>query len=52
VPTLLQGDDAQVDAHFGLYGDSANLDEDRCMICAKSTTGSEIVLDTPDRTRT
>ena len=25
-PMVLLGDEAQVDAHFGLHGDSANLD--------------------------
>jgi hypothetical protein len=25
-PMVLLGDDAQVEAHFGLFGDSANLD--------------------------
>ena len=44
------GDEAQVEAHFGPLGDSANLDADRCTVCAKRTTGSEIVVDTPDRT--
>jgi hypothetical protein len=42
------GDEAQVDAHFGLIRDSANLD--RCMACAKCTIGLELVLDAPDRT--
>jgi hypothetical protein len=27
---VLLGDDAIVDAHFGPYGDSANLDKDSC----------------------
>jgi hypothetical protein len=42
------GGESQVDAHFGMFGDSANLD--RCMVCAKCTIGLEIVLDAPDRT--
>jgi hypothetical protein len=25
--------------------------QDRCMVCAKRTIGSEIILDTPDGTR-
>jgi hypothetical protein len=37
-------DEAQVDAHFGPFGDSANLDVDRCTVCAECTIGSEIVL--------
>jgi hypothetical protein len=45
---VLLGDEAQLDAHFGLFGDSANLD--RCMACAKCIIGLEIVLDAPDRT--
>jgi hypothetical protein len=32
---LLLGDEAQVDARFGLFGDSANLDAER-------TTGSKV----------
>jgi hypothetical protein len=38
----LLGDEAQVEARFGLFADSANLDLDRCTVCAKCTTGSEI----------
>jgi hypothetical protein len=45
---VLLGDEAQVDARFVLFGDSANLD--RCMVCAKYTIDLEIVLDAPDRT--
>jgi hypothetical protein len=45
---VLLGDEAQVDARFGLFGDSANLD--RCMVRAKYTIGLEIILDAPDRT--
>ena len=44
------GDEAQVEPHFGPLGDSANLDADRCMVCAKRTVGSEIILDAPDST--
>jgi hypothetical protein len=47
-PMVLLGDEAQLDARFGLFGDSANLD--RCMVCAKCTIGLEIVLVAPDRT--
>ena len=93
---VLLGDEAQVEARFGLFGDSANLDarlvhslrrayhrlrshfgctcwnslvmwvvwnlisvrletmlvsvQDSCMVCAKRTIGSEIVLDAPDGT--
>jgi hypothetical protein len=45
---VLLGDEAQLDARFGLFGDSANLD--RCMVHAKCTIGLEIVLDAPDGT--
>ena len=47
---VLLRNEAQVEAHFGLLGDSANIDADRCTICAKCTIGSEIVLDAPDGT--
>ena len=42
---VLLGDEAQVEAHFGPFGDSANLDIDRCMVCAERTIRSEIDLD-------
>jgi hypothetical protein len=29
---VLLGDEAHVDARFGPFGDSANLDEDWCMV--------------------
>ena len=44
--------EAQVEARFGPLGDSANFDVDRCMVCAKRTIGSEIVLDASDGTPT
>jgi hypothetical protein len=44
----LPGDEGQVEDRFGPFGDSANLDIDRCMVCAKRTIGSEIFLDAPD----
>ena len=47
---VLLGDEAQVEARFGLFGEIANLDADRCMICVESTIGMEIVLDAPDGT--
>ena len=47
---VLLCDEAHVEAHFGPLGDSANLDADRCMVCAKRTIGSETVLDAPDGT--
>ena len=38
---VLLHDEAQVEARFGPLGDSANLDADRCTVCAKRTKGSE-----------
>ena len=46
---LLSGE-VQLEARFGPFGCSANLDIDRCMVCAKRTIGSEIVLDAPHGT--
>ena len=47
---VLLGHEAQVDARFGLFGDSANLDVDRCTVWDERTIGSEIVLDATDGT--
>jgi hypothetical protein len=47
---VLLGDEALVDAHFGPFGDSANLDANRCTVCAECTTGFEIILDAPGGT--
>ena len=47
---VLLRDEAQVEARFSPLGDSANFDTDRCTVCAKRTTGSEIILDAPDGT--
>jgi hypothetical protein len=44
------GDEAQVDARVGRFGDSANLMQDRCTVCVERTKGSKIVLDAPDGT--
>ena len=49
---VLLCDEAQVEARFGPLGDGANFDVDRCMVCAKRTIGSEIVLDVSDGTPT
>ena len=46
----LRGDEAQVEARFGPFGDSANLDIDNCTVCAERTIGSEIILEAPDGT--
>ena len=45
---VLLGDEAEVEAHFDPFGDSANLGADRCTVCAERTLGLEIVLDTPN----
>ena len=49
-PKVLLGDEAQVQARFGLFRDSANLDEDRCTVCAERTIGLEFISDTPNGT--
>ena len=51
-PMVLQGDEAEVKALFGPFGDSANLDADRCMVCAERTIVIEIILGVPDGTPT
>ena len=48
----LLGDVGHVEPHFGPFGDRANLDADRCMVCAEHTLGSEITLDAPNGTPT
>jgi hypothetical protein len=45
---VLLGDEAQVEARFGPFGDRANLDQDWSMACAKHTIGLKIILDAPD----
>ena len=49
---VLLGDEPHVEARFGLFGDSASLDVDRCTVCAERTIGLQIVLDVPDGTPT
>jgi len=51
-PMVLLSDEAHVEARFGPFGDSANLDVDRCTVCAECTIGTEIILDAPDGTPT
>ena len=46
------GDEAQVEAHFGLSDTELILTPDRCTVCVERTIGSEIVLDAPDVTAT
>ena len=51
-PMELLGDVAQVEAFMDPFGDSANLVQDRCTVCAKRTIVSEIIFDAPDGTPT
>ena len=44
------GDEAQVEARFGLSDMVLTLTQDRCMASVKHTIGSEIILDGPDGT--
>jgi hypothetical protein len=45
---VLQGDKAQVEAHFSPFGDMLIMTQDRCTVCGKRTIGSEIILDAPN----
>ena len=47
---VLLGDDAQVVARFGPFGDSVILMQDRCTVCTEDNIDSEIILDAPDGT--
>ena len=49
-PMVLLGDEAQVVAHFSLFGDNVILTQDRCTACTERTIGSEIILDARDGT--
>ena len=42
------GDEAQVEARFGLSVIAQILTQDRCMVCVEHTIGWEIILDAPD----
>jgi len=44
------GDEAEVEARFGLLDILLILTQDRCTVCVECTIGSEIVLDAPDET--
>jgi hypothetical protein len=44
----LIGDMGLMESRFGLFGDSVGVGQDRCIVCAKHTVGSEIILDAPD----
>ena len=42
------GDEAQVEACFGVSDRELMLTQDRCTVCVECTIGSEIILDAPD----
>jgi hypothetical protein len=46
----LLGDEAQVEACFGPFGDSATVDARFVHVCLERTVGSKIVLEAPDGT--
>ena len=46
----LLGDVGHLETRFFPFGDSVSDVQDRCMVCARHTIGSEIVLDTTDGT--
>ena len=45
---MVLSDEALVVARFGPFGDSVNLAQDGCTVCAERTIGSEIILDATD----
>jgi hypothetical protein len=47
---VLLGYEAQVEACFGPFGDSGNLDTNRYKVCVERTIGSKILLDAPEGT--
>jgi hypothetical protein len=46
----LLGDVGHVESYFFLLETVFVSVQDRCMVCARCTMGSEIILDTPDGT--
>ena len=42
------GEEAHVEAHFGLLDIVLILMQDRCTVCVEHTIGSDIILDAPD----
>jgi hypothetical protein len=46
----LLGDKTQMEAHFGPFAAVLVSVQDRCTVCTKYATASEIVLDAPDGT--
>jgi hypothetical protein len=49
-PMVHLGDEAQLEAHFGPFGDSVNLDARQVPDLHRSTIGSEIVFHSLDGT--
>jgi hypothetical protein len=49
-PMVLLSDEAELEARFDPFGDSANPNVGQVHSSAKDTIGSEIILDTPDGT--
>ena len=47
---VLQGDEAQLEARFGPFGDSGNIDVRWVHGLRRTYHGSDIILDTPDGT--
>ena len=47
---VLLSDEAQLEARFGPFGDSANLDVRSVHGLRRTTIGSDIILDAPDGT--
>ena len=47
---VLHGVEAQVEAQFGLFGDSANLDARYVHSLRRSTIGTKVVLNAPNGT--
>ena len=47
---VLLGDEAQLKARIGRFGDCGNIDKGGCTVCAEYFIGSEIILDAPDGT--
>ena len=47
---VLLGDEAQLEARFGLFGDGANLDARQVHGLSRDIIGLEIILDAPART--
>ena len=44
------GDLGLVESRFFPFGDSVSVGARLCMVCARHTIGSEIILDAPDGT--